>query len=171
MDRDETMMGFALDEARRALDAGHLPVGAVLASGERLLGRGRKAMGSNHLDHAEMRVFREVFTGSYSYARSEAITLYTTLEPCIMCWGTLLHLPVQRLVYAMPDAYGGCASITLVGEPPRHAGRQREVRGNVRRDEARGLFRQFLDTTTEPFWVDGGAREFVDQVRAQESGA
>ena len=170
MDTDETMMGLALDEARVALRAGHLPVGAVIARGEEVLGRARKTMGSNHLDHAEMNVFRSVFIGSYSYSRSEPITLYTTLEPCIMCWGTLLHLPIQRLVYAMPDAYGGCASIEIDHQPPRHHGRPREVRAGVRKEEARLLLLEFLDTTEEPFWVNGGAPEFVAQVRAVSAG-
>jgi len=160
-------MGFALEEARTALEVGHLPVGAVVALGGKVLGRGRKTMASNHLDHAEMNVFRSVFTGPYSLSRSDPITLYVTLEPCIMCWGTLRHLPIKRLVYAMPDAYGGCASIEFHGHPPRHLSRPLEVLAGVRQEEARLLFLQFLETTTEPFWVNGGAPEFVAQVRGR----
>ncbi|MDQ1159010.1 tRNA(adenine34) deaminase [Sphingomonas sp. SORGH_AS 950] len=165
MDQDETMMGMALDEARSALAEGYLPVGAVLASDGTLLGRGRKGMESNHLDHAEMVVFRQVFSGDYRYTRADPISLYTTLEPCIMCWGTLRHLPIRRLVYAMSDPYGGCAAAEVTPTPPRHLSRPLEVIAGVRQREARELFRRFLDTTTESFWINGGASEFVAQVR------
>jgi tRNA(adenine34) deaminase len=165
MKTDEAMMGMALEEAQLALDEGHLPVGAVIALEGTVLGRGRKSMESNHLDHAEMAVFRRVFSGDYQLSRSDPITLYTTLEPCIMCWGTLRHLPIRRLVYAMPDAYGGCASAKLEPDPPRHSSRPLEVVAGLRQEEARVLFETFLNTTQEIFWVEGGASEFVDQVR------
>lgn len=104
---DDMLMGHALDEARQALAKSHFPVGALLAAGERIVTTGQKAMGSNHLDHAEMIVFRKVFRGDYSFSRSDNLCLYTTLEPCIMCWGAVRHLPITRLVYAMDNPYGG----------------------------------------------------------------
>lgn len=167
MDHDHAMMGEALAEARLALDEGILPVGAVLTLGAAIIGRGRKFMDFNHLDHAEMIAFRRAFTGNYPFRRGDPITLYTTLEPCVMCWGTLRHLPVRPLVYAMPDAYGGCAAADLVPSPPRHRSRPVDVIARVRQPEARALFRQFLETTTEPFWVSGGAPEFAAAVRAE----
>ena len=83
-----------------------------------------------------------------------------------MCWGTARHLPIARLVYAMPDAYGGCAAVTLGDPPPRHRDRPLEITANLRREEARALFLQFLDRTDEPFWTGGGAPDFVAEVRA-----
>jgi len=169
MDRasDEDMMGEALSEAASALEAGVFPVGAVLARGGRILGRARKTMASNHLSHAEMNLFHRVFMGDYRFARADGLTLYTTLEPCVMCFGTLLHLPITRLVFAMEDAYGGCASVTLNGAPPRHQHRRVEIAGGVRRSEARALFATFLDTTSEPFWREGGAPPFQTAVRGE----
>lgn len=160
------MMGEALAQASMALEEGVFPVGAVLASGARILGRARKTMASNHLSHAEMNLFHQVFMGDYRFARGDGLTLYTTLEPCVMCFGTLLHLPITRLVFAMEDAYGGCASVTLKGAPPRHHARQVEIAVGVRRTEARALFATFLDTTSEPFWREGGAPPFQAAVRS-----
>ncbi|GLK73013.1 nucleoside deaminase [Ancylobacter dichloromethanicus] len=170
MDRlssDDRMMGEALAEAAAALQEGVFPVGAVLAKGTDILGRARKTMASNHLSHAEMNLFHKVFMGDYRFSRADGLTLYTTLEPCVMCFGTLLHLPIVRLVFAMEDAYGGCASVTLNGAPPRHAARPVAIAGGVRRDEARALFASFLDTTAEPFWREGGAPHFQTAVRGE----
>lgn len=118
-----------------------------------------------------MVVFRAVFQGDYSFSRQDNLCLYTTLEPCIMCWGTLRHLPITRLVYAMEDAYGGCAEVSDAALPPRHQSRPLSICRGVRREEARELFRQFLDVTHEPFWVAGGAPEFVQAVRSNRNGS
>ncbi|KAA0116262.1 nucleoside deaminase [Methylobacterium sp. P1-11] len=167
---DRLMMGHALGEAQRALAKAYFPVGAVLAAGQQVIATGHKAMGSNHLDHAEMVVFHSAFQGNYSFSRQDGLCLYTTLEPCIMCWGTLRHLPVTRLVYAMEDAYRGCAQISDAALPPRHQSRPLLVSRGIRREEARELFRRFLDTTHEQFWVNGGAAEFAEAVRAPSTG-
>ncbi|NTJ67030.1 nucleoside deaminase [Agrobacterium rhizogenes] len=163
---DDDMMGLALAEARTALEYGVFPVGAVLSSGTRILGRSHKTMVSNHLNHAEMNLFHRVFTGDYTFSRNDNLTLYTTLEPCIMCFGTMLHLPISRLVFAMPDAYGGCAHMRLENSPPRHLSRAVEIVGGVRRQEACELFAKFLETTTEEFWLTGGASHFQAAVKA-----
>ncbi|GAC1040869.1 nucleoside deaminase [Rhizobium sp. No.120] len=163
---DVDVMGLALEEAEAALEKGVFPVGAVLVAGSRILGRAHKTMISNHLNHAEMNLFHQVFTGDYTLSRSDKLTLYTTLEPCIMCFGTMLHLPISRLVFAMSDAYGGCAHTKLENSPPRHISRAVEVVGGVRRQEACELFAKFLETTTEEFWLTGGASHFQAAVRA-----
>ncbi|AYG66526.1 MULTISPECIES: nucleoside deaminase [unclassified Rhizobium] len=164
---DEYMMGLALDEARIALSEGVFPVGAVLCMGNQVLGRSHKTMVSNHLNHAEMNLFHKVFKGDYTFSRNDDLTLYTTLEPCIMCFGTMMHLPITRLVFAMTDAYGGCAHVRLENSPPRHLSRAVEIVGGVRRQEASKLFAEFLDTTTEEFWLTGGASHFQAAVRAE----
>mgnify|MGYP001811195417 CR=1 FL=1 len=161
------MMGEALAQAAFALEEGVFPVGAVLAMGTQILGRARKTMASNHLSHAEMNLFHQVFMGDYRLSRADGLTLYTTLEPCVMCFGTLLHLPITRLVFAMEDPYGGCASVILTGGPPRHQHRPVEIAGGVRRREARAQFATFLDTTSEPFWREGGASPFQAAVRGE----
>lgn len=164
---DEYMMGFALAEAKVALDAGVFPVGAVLVTGNQILGRSHKTMVSNHLNHAEMNLFHQVFKGNYSFSRNDNLTLYTTLDPCIMCFGTMLHLPITRLVFAMEDAYGGCAHTRLENAPPRHLSRSVEVIGGVRRLDACKLFADFLNTTTEEFWRTGGASHFQTAVKKE----
>lgn len=165
VDQDNVLMREALAEARAALQAGVFPVGAVLTQGSRILGRGRKTMDSDHLGHAEINLFRQVFEGRYHFSRSDGLILYTTLEPCIMCWAASRHLPISRLVYAMEDPYGGCAHLQLQNAPPRHRDRPLEIEGGVLREEARKLFAAFLENTAEPFWTGGGAEQFQAAVR------
>ncbi|WP_307148127.1 deaminase [Rhizobium tibeticum] len=150
---------------------GVFPVGAVLAAGTRIVGRAHKTMASNHLSHAEMNLYHKVFVGDYNYARAENLTLYTTLEPCVMCFGTTLHLPVTRVVFAMTDDYGGCGATRLEPAPPRHLSRQVAVEGGVRRLDACRLFKEFLDNTTEAFWRQGGAQHFQAAVYAELNSA
>jgi tRNA(adenine34) deaminase len=165
---DEEMMRCAIAEGRAALDEGTFPVGAVLAQGDRILERARKTAESNYLSHAEMNVFRKAFKGTPGFKRSDNdLTLYTTLEPCVMCFGTALHLPIARIVFAMEDAYGGCSAVRLDNSPPRHQSRSLRIAGGVLRAEALELFAEFLATTSEPFWVKGGAPDFQAAVRAE----
>ncbi|MBB6505092.1 tRNA(adenine34) deaminase [Sphingomonas endophytica] len=112
-------------------------------------------MGSNHLDHAETIAFRHVFI------------LQTTLEPCVMCWGTLRHLPISRLVYAIPIPIPMAAVRRPIWCRPRPATARGPVAvvAGVRQLEARALFRRFLKATAEPFRVRGAARGFVADVR------
>ncbi|ENN89305.1 CMP/dCMP deaminase zinc-binding protein [Rhizobium freirei PRF 81] len=164
---DECMMELALAEARIALERGVFPVGAVLSAGSQILGRSYKTMISNHLNHAEMNLFHQVFEGDYAFSRADNLTLYTTLEPCIMCFGTMLHLPITRLVFAMEDTYGGCAHVRLENAPPRHLSRSIEIVGGVGRLDACKLFADFLDATADEFWLTGGAPHFQATVKAE----
>ena len=110
-DNDRMFMKMALEEARRARDAGEVPVGAVLVDADnRVLARGcNQAIG--HCDptaHAEIVILREGarILGNY---RLLSTTLYATIEPCVMCMGAIIHARVARLVYGAPDPKWGAA--------------------------------------------------------------
>src|SRR4030043_2263779 len=102
-------MGDALAEARLSLAAGEGRVGAV-AVGERgeILGRAhnRPLTLSDPTAHAEVLALREAarLLGNY---RLLAVTLYVTIEPCLMCTGALLQARVRGLVFGGPDPKGG----------------------------------------------------------------
>ncbi|MEH3147278.1 MAG: nucleoside deaminase [Methylobacterium frigidaeris] len=155
-DADTVLMRLALEEAEAALALGIMPVGAVLAHRGTAIGRAHKTMTSNHLDHAEMNLMRATFQGDHGLPRPE-LTLYTTLEPCLMCYATMRHLSIGRLVYALEDPYGGAAHLDDAALPERHRSRPLAVTGGVLREEVRQLLRRFLSITDEPFWRAGGA--------------
>ncbi len=163
-DDDNRFMQAALVEGEKALAQGYLPVGAVLVQNGQIISRAHKTMASSLLDHAETNLLRSSLQGQVNNRQS--ITLYTTLEPCLMCFGTIRHCSLGRLVYAMEDAYGGASGLPDQALPVRHHSRPIEVRGGVMREDARHLFKRFLATTKEAFWVNGGALEFQAAVKA-----
>ena len=105
---DHLYMSLALDEARLAWLAGEIPVGAVaVCRGEVLArGRNRKEEKRSALSHAELEVLAAASQRLGDWRLSE-VTLYVTLEPCVMCAGALIQARIGRLVYGCPDPKGG----------------------------------------------------------------
>jgi tRNA(adenine34) deaminase len=100
----ETFMRIALELAREAEAAGEVPVGAVAVLDDRVIGRGRNSPISTNdpTAHAEMLALREASAAIGNY-RLEGVTLYSTLEPCVMCAGALVTARVSRLVFGARD--------------------------------------------------------------------
>lgn len=105
---DELWMEEALRCAQRALEAGEVPVGAVVICGDRIVGRGwnRSMTDSDPTAHAEVIALREAGAAMANY-RLEDCTLFATIEPCAMCAGALVHARVKRLVYGADDPKAG----------------------------------------------------------------
>jgi tRNA(adenine34) deaminase len=109
---DEAWMGEALALAAEAERNGEVPVGAIVVREGVVLGRGFNSPVrlSDPSAHAEMLAIREAcsVTGNY---RLENTTLYSTLEPCVMCAGALVHSRITRLVFGARDLrFGGVRS-------------------------------------------------------------
>lgn len=105
-------MSEAVRLAKQAAAAGEVPVGAVLAAGEDVLGRGANSpiARNDPTAHAEILALREASARLGNY-RLEAATLYCTLEPCVMCAGALVAARVTRLVFGARDLrFGGVRS-------------------------------------------------------------
>jgi tRNA(adenine34) deaminase len=109
------------------------------------------------LDHAEIIALKNAFENK-QYKRGEnEISIYTTLEPCIMCLGTILHTPIKRIVYGAPDPYGGAVSMSAEGHLPiRHHGKYPDIVVGIFEQESKDLLKQFLKTTDQEFWKDNG---------------
>ena len=107
-DNDEIWMREALRGARRALEAGEVPVGAVVVQGGKIIGRGfnRNLADSDPTAHAEVIALRDAARAIGNH-RLGACELFVTIEPCAMCAGALVHARVQRLVYGADDAKAG----------------------------------------------------------------
>jgi tRNA(adenine34) deaminase len=142
---DEAFMDMALGEARRCLEWDDVPVGAVVARGDRVLGAAgnqRERLG-DPTAHAEMLALRKAAAGVDGW-RLDGCTLYVTLEPCAMCAGAMVLARLDRLVFAAPDPKGGFAGSlgNLVRDPRLNHGL--EVIGGIRADEAGELLRRFF---------------------------
>ncbi len=102
-------MQVAVDEAVKAAERGEVPVGAALvgASGELIAKAGNRSIElSDPSAHAEIMVLRQAANSLGNY-RLCGVTLYVTLEPCIMCMGAMIHARIHRLVFAASDPKTG----------------------------------------------------------------
>ncbi|HYL73510.1 MAG TPA: tRNA adenosine(34) deaminase TadA [Bryobacteraceae bacterium] len=112
MPNDEFFMREALALARQAETKGEVPVGAVIVIDGEVRGRGCNAPISRNdpTAHAEMMAIREAAAAIGNY-RMEDATLYSTLEPCVMCAGALVAARVGKLVFGARDLrFGGVRS-------------------------------------------------------------
>lgn len=109
---DDSFLFQALDLAREAGRAGEVPVGAVVVLDGGVIGRGRNSpiALNDPTAHAEILALREASAALRNY-RLEGVTVYTTLEPCVMCAGALVAARVARLVFGARDLrFGGVRS-------------------------------------------------------------
>ena len=111
---DLEAMELALTEARQAAEAGEVPVGAIAVSGGSIVGYGQNRVirYQDPVAHAEIVALREAAATVNNY-RLNGVTLYTTLEPCPMCAGAMIHARIDRLVYAASDPKAGAAGSVL----------------------------------------------------------
>jgi tRNA(adenine34) deaminase len=118
--RDESFMHLALEEARAAAAHEEVPIGTVIVLGDAVLARGRNRVRSD-LDptaHAELVALRAA-ARAVGAIRLPECTVYSTLEPCFMCAGALVHARVRRLVFATRDPkFGACVSLGRVLDHP-----------------------------------------------------
>ena len=105
---DEEFMRAALAEAEAARQDGEVPVGAVVILDDAVIARGRNAVisTSDPTAHAEIVAIREAARAVGNY-RLTGATMYSTIEPCAMCAGALVHARVARLVYGAKDPKAG----------------------------------------------------------------
>ncbi|MCM1336915.1 MAG: nucleoside deaminase [Candidatus Amulumruptor caecigallinarius] len=138
---DRRMMQAALREARLAFDADEVPVGAVVAYGDRIIGRGHNLTEAlaDVTAHAEMQALTaaaQTLGGKYL----DGCTLYVTVEPCVMCAGAIGWAQIKRVVYGASDPKRGYSSITC--RSPFHP--RCEVTAGVLEPECSALMRTFF---------------------------
>jgi tRNA(adenine34) deaminase len=139
------LMAAALEEARRACDAGEVPIGAVVAIKGAIVGRGfnQPISSGDPTAHAEILAIRDAARQAGNY-RLTGATLCVTIEPCLMCVGALVHARIATLVYGAAEPKSGAVtSMVRGGELPGHNHRFAIV-GGVREDECRELMHAFF---------------------------
>jgi len=155
MNEHEQYMAVALDEARLALAEGEFPVGCVMVTDGRILARGRRRNSvegcRNEIDHAEILTLRLLLAEQPSLDPA-TITVYSTLEPCLMCYSTMLLSGIRSFVWAYEDVMGGGANLPLYMLNTLYAGMRVHLLDRVLRSESLGLFQQFFQTGT--YWRD-----------------
>jgi tRNA(adenine34) deaminase len=144
---DELWMEEALRSAQRALEAGEVPVGAVVLCGGRIVGRGwnRNIADSDPTAHAEIVALREASAALGNHRLAEC-DLFVTIEPCAMCAGAMVHARIKRLIYGADDPKAGAVqSVMQVLNHPKLNHRM-EVRGGVLAGRCAGVLQEFFRT-------------------------
>jgi len=101
-------MEEALIEAKKALKKGEVPIGAVVVLEEDIIGRGYNQPITNNdpTAHAEIMALRNAAMNLKNYRLKDTL-VYTTLEPCLMCAGALVHARIKKLIYSASDPKSG----------------------------------------------------------------
>jgi tRNA(adenine34) deaminase len=153
---DIEFMRLALAEAQAGLDEGNFPVGAVLVIGNKLIDKGRNSIKTNSdwISHAEMLLLhKNSVLIKKSRKEKLLVTLYTTLEPCLMCFGAAVLHRISRIVYACSDPYTGATCVKLESLPVGYkemwpASMEEGPFGN----ESQGLILQFTEKQGSAKW-------------------
>lgn len=138
--KDLFYMSKALEQARIALDADEIPIGAVIVCGDRIIARASNLTEALNdvTAHAEMQAITSaanLLGGKYL----KGCTLYVTVEPCVMCAGALGWSQIDRVVYGVPDAKRGYALYAPHAFHPKT-----RVTAGVMEDECRQLMQDFF---------------------------
>ena len=137
---DARFMRLALLEAQKALEADEIPIGCVIVSNNRIIGRGHNLTEtlSDVTAHAEIQAITaaaQTLGGKYL----PDATLYVTVEPCPMCGGAIGWAQISRIVYGAPDPKRGYATYA-----PRVFHPKATVTSGVLEDECRSLIQEFF---------------------------
>ena len=151
----EHFMKKALDKANEALSEGEFPVGCVIVYQDRILVSGSRTGtagdSTNEIDHAEMIALRRLVELNEAVDKAKT-TLFTTMEPCLMCLGALVLSGIGEIVYAYEDVMGGGTHCDLTKLTPLYKNFRLSIVPNVLRDESLKLFKAFFQNPENAYW-------------------
>ncbi|MBF0412191.1 MAG: nucleoside deaminase [Desulfamplus sp.] len=169
--KDEHYMGLALAEASKAFDQGEFPVGCVIIFNNTLVASGsRRGTASlekypSEIYHAEIRALQN-FENSIADRTDiniipEKCTLYSTMEPCLMCFGAIILSGIKHIVYAFEDPMGGGTSCDLEQLSPLYRESDIRVVPHILRDESLELFARFFSKKDNAYWKNSLLEEYT----------
>jgi tRNA(adenine34) deaminase len=137
-------MKMAVAQARLALAAGEVPIGAVVVAGDDVVGEGfnQPIAATDPTAHAEIVALRRAAAATRNY-RLVGGTLYVTVEPCVMCVGAAFNARIERVVYGADEPKFGAVRSVMRADELRLNHRFDVVAG-VREEECRALMVEFF---------------------------
>ena len=151
---DEYFMIKALEQARMDLMAGEFPVGCVMVLGKDIIATGaRESTGLNEVDHAEIMALRNLSRLDYKVNMQE-VSAFSTLEPCLMCFGALVISGIGRIVFAYEDAMGGGTRCDCANLPPLYRKSQIKIKSGVLRNDSLELLKSYFSQTQNTYLLD-----------------
>ena len=143
----EYYMTKALEQAEAALAAGEFPVGCVMVYENKIIASGARENSTenctNEIDHAEMIALR-LLSEFETKIDLKKVTLFSTLEPCLMCFGALLISGVRNIVFAYEDAMGGGTRCDLSNLPLLYKENQVSIIPDILREKSLHLIKTFF---------------------------
>jgi len=142
---EEKFMRAALAEARKGFSEDEVPVGAVVVVDGKIVARAHNLRESliDPTAHAEILAIKKAAKKLGGWRLNRA-TLYTTLEPCPMCAGAIVHARVKELVYGADDPKAGaCGSIMNIVSSG-HLNHRVKVRSGVLKKESSEILKRFF---------------------------
>ncbi|MBY6212742.1 tRNA adenosine(34) deaminase TadA [Microbulbifer agarilyticus] len=138
-------MQRALGLAAKAAEVGEVPVGAVVVLDGEVIGEGfnQPILASDPSAHAEVMAMRAAAHKQQNY-RLPGATLYVTIEPCTMCFGTLIHARIGRVVYGATEPRAGVITSQLQLPDQNFFNHKVQVEGGVMAEEAGALLKDFF---------------------------
>ena len=155
-----------MEQAAEALASGEFPVGCIIARGERIIADGRRQSSrgqtANEIDHAEILALKALYEYP-SGADGSCLSIYSTLEPCLMCFGAILIAGIGRVVYAYEDVMGGGTACARQQLPPLYRNRPVAVVPGVCRSQGLELMRRFFADPANTYLQDTLLAEYTLQ--------
>jgi tRNA(adenine34) deaminase len=159
---DVFFMKQALEQAEIALSRAEFPVGCVLVSGDEVIAKGRRHNSegdlSNEIDHAEVVTLRSLLVEKPTIDCA-SITAYSTMEPCLMCYSTMLLSGIRRFVWAYEDVMGGGTALPLSQVAPLYANMEVVLIPSVLREQSLTLFYKFFEQYS--YWQNSLLEEYT----------
>lgn len=145
-DSDIRWMRHAIDLAKLAEQAGEVPVGAVIIKDDKIIGEGWNQPISSHdpSAHAEMIALRAAGSHLMNYRLTE-VTMYVTLEPCVMCTGALVHARVDKVIYGASDTKAGAFKSCFKLVNDKKFNHKIDIESGVLGDECGNLLKRFFE--------------------------
>ena len=142
---DESMMEEALRCAHRALQAGEVPVGAIVVEAGKIVGMGwnRNIADNDPTAHAEIVALREAGRNIGNH-RLNGCDLFVTIEPCPMCAGAAIHARLRRLVYGADDLKAGAVRSILPVINHSRLNHRMEVKSGVLAGRSADMLQEFF---------------------------
>jgi len=154
---DTFFMKKALEQARMALAAGEFPVGCVVVWGNEILVTGARegttGNSLNEVDHAEIMALKKLSRLDRK-VNMQDVSVFSTLEPCLMCFGALVISGIGRIVFAYEDAMGGGTRCDCAHLPPLYKQSQIKIKSGILRKDSLELLKSYFSQTQNTYLKD-----------------
>ncbi len=148
-------MEKALELAEKSLSNEEFPVGCILEYNGKIISNGNrvhtKVSSVNETEHAEMITLKN-YSDKNLNIDPKKLTIYCTLEPCLMCFGSIIINGIGSVVYAYEDVMGGGTSCNLSTLPPLYKDSEIIITPGVLRKKSLKLFKKFFENPENTYW-------------------